>query len=576
MSKLAVVANIVDIPINALVMSPSNPRGEPEKEELQELADDIAFRGVQQAITVRPVRKQLRVVFGKRRFLASILAKKSTVPAVIRKMTDEEEYELQLVENLQRKDLHPLDDAAAIQRLYKQKLAQTDSHVQAIELVSKRLSKKPDFIIKFLSLNNLIKESHGPFRQGVLLLGHAEELARLRPAEQKQGLEYLLSHTEEVETEKGINNVPVVPGVPQLKLWIQQNIFMDLTNAPFNTNDGKLNPKMGPCTTCRFKTGNQSALFPDVQKGDTCTVPECWALKRENHLVQLATGLEKELGVRKVFKIGLGYKSWNREKLPVDGYIEGGSSFRLIRIGDECNKTRPGVITFIAHPSDARGKKVGDQVFVCTDARNCSKHNEQATRTAYARPKKSYEEMAGTRIQNLRHDTKQRVRSALIKAVIQAAQRGEAAFSKKHAARLQPMAEQMHSDLFFDRHRDLCKALELEPRKDRGSKNWRATSKKFFAGNPMAMMVAMTLMHSYHLNAYVRTGEDPLPIYVRAYGINAALVEKRTKALVTEKIESIQAGLKRRKKKEQKAAKAAEAKPARQTNAVSAKKSKTK
>lgn len=550
----AVAGEIFSIPVDSIFPSKTNPRGRPSPEGIEDLAADIARRGVQQPIVVRPTKAKdnYEIIFGERRWTASRKAKKETVPCVIRDLSDKDAYEAQVIENLQREDLHPLAEAAAFKRLYLDAYKETKHHDQAIELVAEKLGKKraPEFIARRLKLDDLDKEAKLAFQKGTLITGHADELARLRPEEQKAALQWLLKEDREIQTASGRKKANIVPGVPELRLWIQQNVFLDLTKAPFDTKDPRLNPEMGACTTCRFRTGNQPALFGDVQKDETCTVPTCWTTKRNNSLIQIAEARAKELGVKKVLKVGIGYASWNNSKVPVDVYIEYSSPARIVKKGDECKQTQPGVLTWIAHPSDAQGHKHGDQVFVCPKATECPTHKNVDSRAA--KKPKTFEQMADTRISNLRQETPQRVRAAMIAAVIQRAMKAEASLSRKHRAKFDLMAGQMHSDLFFDRHRDLCKLLGVEPELDRHkNKDWRGTSDKIFDGNPVALMVAMTLMHNYHVGSYSRDGGNPLPEFLRLYKIKAAAIEKHVKAEIGKKITAIQESLRKRKAQKQ-------------------------
>lgn len=551
----AVAGEILSIPVDSIFPSKTNPRGRPSPEGIEDLAADIARRGVQQPIVVRPAtpKGSYEIIFGERRWTASRKAKKETVPCVIRDLSDKDAYEAQVIENLQREDLHPLAEAAAFKRLYLAAYKETKHHDQAIELVAEKLGKKraPQFIARRLKLNDLDKDAKLAFQEGALLIGHADELARLRPEEQKAAIQWLLKEEREIQTAGGWKKANIVPGVPELRLWIQQNLFLDLTKAPFDTKDPNLNAEMGACTTCPFRTGNQPALFGDVQKDETCTVPTCWTAKRNNSFVQIAETRAKELGIKKVLKVGLGYASWNKSKVPVDVYIEYSSPARIVKKGDECKQTQAGVITWIAHPSDAAGCKVGDAVFVCVKATECPTHKKVDSRSA--RTPKTFEQMADTRISNLRQETPQRVRAALIAAVIRHATKAEASLSRKHHAKFELMADQMHSDLFFDRHRDLCKLLGVEPTLDHyKNKDWRGTSRNIFNGNPVALMVAMTLMHNYHLGSYGRGGGNPLPKFLGLYKIKATAIEKQVKAEVAEKVSAIQESLRKRKAKKQK------------------------
>ncbi|MBB5063666.1 ParB/RepB/Spo0J family partition protein [Granulicella mallensis] len=78
---------------------------------MKELADTVRKSGIYQAILARPKEEHLQIVFGARRYCASLLAGKETIPALIREMTDAEVLEAQLVENLQCRDVHPMEEA---------------------------------------------------------------------------------------------------------------------------------------------------------------------------------------------------------------------------------------------------------------------------------------------------------------------------------------------------------------------------------------------------------------------------------------------------------------------------------
>ncbi len=435
--------------------------------------------------------------------------------------------------------------------MYDQIYKGTQHHDQTIAQVAEKIGKKrkPEFIAQRLKFNELDPKAKQAFRDGELLLGHATELARLRPEEQKIVLAWMLQQEKDIQTLEGRKSARVVPGVPELRLWIQQNLFLDLAKAPFDITDPRLNPSMGACIVCPFKTGNQPALFGDVQQGDTCTVPTCWSQKRDQHFVQITEAKAKALGVKKVFKVGLGYASWNRAKIPVDVYVEHSSGVRLVKLGDECTNTKPGIVTWIGHPSDAAGRKPGDAVLVCPKTAECEKHKHSDSRAE--RKPKSFEQMADTRIDNLRRELPQRVRAALIAAVVKRAKSQEKSSTGKNGIKFELMAQQMHSDLFFDRHRDLCKLLDIQPELDRHkSKDWRGTSRKIFTGNPVALMVAMTLMHCFHVGTYGRH-DDPLPILLRLYRVNAKAIEKQVKAGIFDKVAAIQQALKKRKAKTQ-------------------------
>src|SRR5882757_3552080 len=111
----AVVSSVQDIPLNRIQESKTNPRRQFDEVKLAELADNIRQHGVLQPVLVRPMPdgepETYELVAGARRFRASRLAKRESIPASIRELTDTQCLELQLIENLQRADVHELDEA---------------------------------------------------------------------------------------------------------------------------------------------------------------------------------------------------------------------------------------------------------------------------------------------------------------------------------------------------------------------------------------------------------------------------------------------------------------------------------
>jgi ParB/RepB/Spo0J family partition protein len=539
---------ILHVPLTEIKLSNTNPRSDIDEQELAELAADIAATRVHEPILVRPMKDgkaKYELVFGERRYRASQRAKKETIPSMVREMTDEEAEEAQIAENLQRANLHPLDDAAVIQRLYNRRFKQSRRHDEAIAYVVGRVHKDAGYVARYLRLNDLITPGKAAFRKDQILLGHALELSRLREDEQKSALQWMLNRDKEVRTEQGWTRHRLVPSVQELKLWVQQNLFLDLSHAPFDTADAGLNRKMGACTECQFRSGNQPALFGDLRKGDVCTVPPCWAAKRDASILKQAKSLARELGVDSVLKVGIGYASWNNAKIPVDVYIEYHSDARIVKKGNECKNTKAGLISWVARSGDNTTLKVGDKVHVCTSAQSCAKHKHTDSRAE--RPRKSYEQMATTRMDNLQKETPQRVRAALIRAVVEAAKKDRRKLADADKTKFELLAGQMHSDLFLDRHRDLCKLMGVEPRADKThGKDWRGTSEQIFEGNPIALMVAMMLMHRYHVGSYGRN-DDPLQPLLGVYRINAEAIEKKTKGDIQQKIGEIKGALSRRK-----------------------------
>lgn len=146
------------------------PRKEFSEEALQDLADSIAQHGVLQPLLVRPLLDGgYQIVAGERRWRAARMAGLSEVPAVIREMSDTEMAELALVENLQREDLTPLEEAEGYQVLI-------DTYGMTQEEVAKAVGKSRPAVTNALRLLNLPEEVRDMVSAGLLTAGHARTL----------------------------------------------------------------------------------------------------------------------------------------------------------------------------------------------------------------------------------------------------------------------------------------------------------------------------------------------------------------------------------------------------------------
>jgi len=168
-----------EIPLSLLTPSSTNPRQHFNEEDLKELAETIRKSGVYQAILARPREQGLEIVFGERRYRASLLAGKETIPALVREMSDAEVLEAQLVENLQRRDVHPMEEAEGYRRLLS--LAEP---TYTVEQIAAKVGKTPAYITTRLKLTDLCDEAAAAFYQDHVGVGHALLLAKL-PSEQQ-------------------------------------------------------------------------------------------------------------------------------------------------------------------------------------------------------------------------------------------------------------------------------------------------------------------------------------------------------------------------------------------------------
>ena len=166
-------SSIGEIEIKKIVANPNQPRQDFNEEALQELADSIKELGVIQPITLRKKDDgTYQIIAGERRYRASQLAGKTTIPAYILKADDEDTMEMALIENIQREDLNPLEIALAYQQLIEQ-------HNLSQEQLSKRVGKGRATIANFLRLLKLPAAIQVALKEKRIDMGHAKALLSL-------------------------------------------------------------------------------------------------------------------------------------------------------------------------------------------------------------------------------------------------------------------------------------------------------------------------------------------------------------------------------------------------------------
>lgn len=168
-----VVGSIIEIDLKLIEVNPFQPRTYFDEEALNELAGSIRELGVIQPITVRKLAEdKFQLVSGERRFRASKLIGNTTIPAYIRIANDQEMLEMALVENIQRKNLDPIEVALSYQRLIDEiKLTQ--------EQLSVRVGKKRSTVTNYLRLLKLDPIIQTGMRDGFISMGHGRALINI-------------------------------------------------------------------------------------------------------------------------------------------------------------------------------------------------------------------------------------------------------------------------------------------------------------------------------------------------------------------------------------------------------------
>ena len=222
-----------EIPIEQIDRNPFQTRTQMNEEQLGELAASITANGVVQPILVRPLANgRFQLIAGERRWRASQLAGKQTIPAILRQVSDEQAMEITIVENLQRADLNPMEQARAFERLAR------EFHMTQ-EQMATRTGKDRATVSNFLRLLRLPATVQGRVEKGELSFGHARALLSLEHAEEmekaaqrvaglslsvRQTETYVqgLLHPEKAAKKEPKPEVPVDPNVREVQERLQR------------------------------------------------------------------------------------------------------------------------------------------------------------------------------------------------------------------------------------------------------------------------------------------------------------------------------------------------------------------
>ena len=279
-----------DLPLTQLVESPTNPRKRYDQTSLEELAQSFRSRGVLEPLLVRPLNTdQFEIVAGSRRYRAARIAELENVPARIHEMNDAEALEVQCIENLQREDIHPLEEAQGFRALL-----ELPDQRYTVARIAERAGKTPGYVAGRLKLTELTVDIADAFLGDKLTIGHALLIAKLPPEQQHEAFKAAFKST----WLSGGQTEILLP-VRELAAWIDSNLLLDLQSAPFDRSDAGLVAEAGSCHDCTKRTGANSLLFPDSQQ-DSCLDGTCFkakvaahvasSIQREPQLIQISSG----------------------------------------------------------------------------------------------------------------------------------------------------------------------------------------------------------------------------------------------------------------------------------------------
>jgi ParB family chromosome partitioning protein len=261
--------------------------------------------------------------------------------------------EWQLVENSQRVDVHPYEEAQGFQRLL-------DMPGYDVATLVEKSGKSPAHVYARLSLLQLIPSIAEAFSAERITASHANLLARLPQDVQANAYEQCWRKDWQ-------DKEPHLLPAKHLAAWIQTNLYLSLAEAPFDKEDTTLNPVAGACVTCPRRSGFNTTLFADVQ-GDQCLDAPCFHTKVNAHI-------DREIAARpELVQIEDGWRK-PTEKRP-DAVQRG--HFREIDTTTENPDAEPVMPCAAAKAAlVVYGKRVGTTLTVCTD-NNCPVHDPRA------------------------------------------------------------------------------------------------------------------------------------------------------------------------------------------------------
>lgn len=265
--------NCISLPVgvHTLASSPTNPRKTFDPVQMAELVQSVKEQGILTPILVRcwPANQaytgdfpMYEVVAGERRFRAAKAAGLKLMPAMVRDLTDAQVLEVQVIENLQRADLHPLEEADGYSHMM------TTCGYTADDIAEK-IGKSRSYIFGRLKLLDLDADSRRLYSGGLLNASTALLVARIPTAK-------LRAKAIKEITEKDYNEDTM--SVREAQRCIHDRYMLKLVTATFPINDATL--PGGSCDPCPKRTGNVRDLFDDIDSPDVCTDPDCFGQKK--------------------------------------------------------------------------------------------------------------------------------------------------------------------------------------------------------------------------------------------------------------------------------------------------------
>lgn len=201
------------IPLLDISPDPEQPRKKFDQKKLEELVDSIKSKGVIEPITVRPVEDEggYKIVIGERRYKAALQAGLQEIPCIVKEVSDEEALTLQLIENLQREELAPIDEAAALKRLLHKGYSQAK--------VAGMIGKSQPYISQALKILELPKAILEEAKKTDVSKEHMLQLSKAEEPEQLELWEGIKTGSTAEQVKAAVTKEKPSKGRPKIKPW---------------------------------------------------------------------------------------------------------------------------------------------------------------------------------------------------------------------------------------------------------------------------------------------------------------------------------------------------------------------
>ena len=405
-----------NIKVKEISETKTNPRGNDfEDKNFNELVESIKEKGILMPVLVRKGQKNTyEIVAGSRRLKAAKILKLEEIPAKIEEMTDTEAMEAQIVENLQRQDIHPLEEGEAYRKLI-------EKSKYEISAIAANVGKSESYVKQRLFLTNLKEKTVKAYRAGKINDGHAVLIARLSDNDQKSALKATMDRWDNLT-------------VKELKEWIEENIYSELSFQPWLKSEEAMEA-VGECKYCK---PNSESLFGPVKEG-ACTDLKCWKYKIQKYIAW-------KVKTKKLAKVSSDYGQVSTGIISQSAYVKSSGKKE-----DRCDSVIGAII--------AHGSGIGKEIKICKNPK-CEIHG--GSQSQYKLTPEERKERKESRKKEIEKNRKAKV--ATEKKFADVLEKIKWPLSEKHLDALLTISLELTSS---NAYRNIAKRHELEVKKEK-------------------------------------------------------------------------------------------------------------